>query len=146
MAEENPEQQEQQGQGNQEQEQEQVETVNKADYDKVVAERDDLLQYKPHEPSEEEQQFQQQKQELFDEKVNLQLEKNGLSNFKDVIKVNDEDELNNTIKSLNKIVKQVKLDSGYVPEQHAKDDEYSKFEKNGNTEGMIGTKLAKLFK
>ncbi|GIO22487.1 hypothetical protein [Oceanobacillus sp. J11TS1] len=114
--------------------------------DPIVAERDNLLQYKPKELSEEEKQFKQQQQDFFNQKVDFQLEKNGLTQFKDIIKVDNEEELNTVVDSLTQIVKQVKLDSGYVPEEHLKESEYEKYSKARDVQGMIGVKLSKLFK
>lgn len=122
-----------------------LEWVNN-ELDPVVAERDNLLQYKPKEPTEEEKAFKQQQQDLFNEKVEFQLEKNGLTQFKDVIKVGNEEELNSVVEALTQITKQIKLDSGYVPDNHLKDNEYDKFAQEGNVSGMISTKLSKLFK
>ncbi|MFB4473318.1 hypothetical protein ACDI16_10255 [Oceanobacillus caeni] len=122
-----------------------LEWVNN-ELDPVVAERDNLLQYKPKDLSEEEKAFKQQQQDFFNQKVDFQLEKNGLTQFKDVIRVEDEEELNSVVEALTQITKQIKLDSGYVPDNHLKDNEYDKFAQEGNVSGMISTKLSKLFK
>lgn len=112
----------------------------------VVTERDDLLQYKPKDLTDEEKGFKQQQQDFFNQKVDFQLEKNGLKQFKDVLKVENDEELETTIQSLTKIMNDVKLATGYIPKDKAKDDEYSKFAKEGNTQGMIASKLSNLFK
>lgn len=112
----------------------------------IVTERDSLLQFKPKEYSDEEKAFMAQQQQFFDEKVDFQLEKSGLKAFKDVIKVENDEELKGVIEKLGQIVKQVKLDSGYVPDNHLKDNEYDKFAQEGNVSGMISSKLSKLFK
>jgi len=130
----------------QEQEQNQAETVSKADYDAIVSERDNLLQYKPHEVTEEEKIMQEKQENLWQKEIDLTLKDNDLEQFKDVIKVNDEDELKEVVKGLSQIVNDIKVSTGYVPKDHAVDDEYSKHEKDGNTQGMIATKLANLFK
>lgn len=122
-----------------------LEWVNN-ELDPVVAERDNLLQYKPKDLTEEEKAFKQQQQDFFNQKVDFQLEKNGLTQFKDVIKVGNEEELNSVVEALTQITKQIKLDSGYVPDNHLKDNEYDKFAQEGNVSGMISTKLSKLFK
>lgn len=122
-----------------------IEWVNN-ELDPIVAERDDLLQYKPKDLTDEEKAFKQQQQDFFNQKVEFQLEKSGLSHFKDVIKVENDEELEEVIGKLGQIVKQVKLDSGYVPDNHLKDNEYDRYAKEGNVSGMISTKLSKLFK
>lgn len=121
-----------------------LEWVNN-ELDPVVAERDNLLQYKPKDLSEEEKALKQQQQDLFNEKVEFQLEKNGLTQFKDVIKVENDEELENVVKGLSQIVNDIKVSTGYIPKDNAKDNEYDKFVKEGNTQGMIATKLSKLF-
>ncbi|MFD2638425.1 hypothetical protein [Piscibacillus salipiscarius] len=113
--------------------------------DPIVTERDELLQYKPKELTEEEKALAEKEQNLFKREVNATLKENGLEQFADVVKVQDEEELNQAVKSLNQIVNDIKTSVGYVPQDHATDDEYSKFEKDKDTKGMIGTKLTKLF-
>jgi len=112
----------------------------------LVTERDDLLQHKPKDLTDDEKAFQTKQQGLWGKEVNLSLKENGLEQFADVIKVADEDELNQVVTSLTKIKNDMKVESGYVPKDKAKDDEYSNFEKNKDTKNMISSKLAGLFK
>lgn len=112
----------------------------------IIAERDELLQYKPKELSDEEKALQQKEQELFKKEVELELKSAGLEQFKDVIKVENEKELQETIKTLTKIVNEIKMSTGYIPKDNLKDDEYNFYAKKGDTKGMIATKLSKLFK
>lgn len=125
---------------------EEVETVAKTDYEQVVAELDELKGKLPNEPTEQELAFQQKEQELFNKSIQLELKEKGLDQFASIIKVENEDDLKTTIDQLKQITNQIKIDSGYIPSDHAKDDEYSNFAKDGNTVGMIGNKLSKLFK
>lgn len=126
------------------QQEEQVETVSKAEYDAILAERDDLIQYKPKELSEEEKVF-QAKQEAFNKQVlEFAIKEAGLSDFADFIQNQEEIE---AFKGLvKKIEDKVKKDLAYKPENHKQTDEYSQFEQKGDTKGMIGSKLASLFK
>ena len=112
----------------------------------LVTERDDLLQHKPKDLTDDEKAFETKQQGLWGKEVNLSLKENGLEQFADVIKVADEDELNQVVTSLTKIKNDMKVESGYVPKDKAKDDEYSNFEKNKDTKNMISSKLAGLFK
>ncbi|WP_010651180.1 hypothetical protein [Oceanobacillus massiliensis] len=112
----------------------------------IVTERDGLLKYKPKELSDDEKAFKQQQQDFFTQKVDFQLEKNGLTPFKDVIKVENEEELTTIVEALTQITKKIKLDSGYIPDNHLEENEYDKFSKEGNVSGMIGSKLSQLFK
>jgi predicted adenine nucleotide alpha hydrolase (AANH) superfamily ATPase len=127
------------------QNQQKIEMVSKEEFEKVVAERDELLQFKPKELSEEEKALQTKQQELWQKEVSLSLKEAGLEQFASVLKVSDEKELKEVIKSLTQIVNDIKASTGYVPADHAKTDEYSKFEKEKNVAGMIGVKLSKLF-
>jgi len=112
----------------------------------VVNERDDLLQHKPKEQTDEEKAIAEKEQDLWKKEVNISLKENGLEQFASIIKVNDEDELKETVKQLSQIKNDIKVENGYVPKEHAKEDEYSKYEKENDVSGMIGTKLSKLFK
>src|SRR5699024_10171684 len=120
-----------------EEEHEEVETVSKADYDAIVAERDDLAQYKPVEKSDAEKAMETKQQELWQKEVNLTLKENGLDKLADVIKVTDTDELNRRIETLNGIIDQYKVENAYVTENHAKQDEYDSAKNSGDTTGMI---------
>ena len=112
----------------------------------LVTERDDLLQHKPKDLTDDEKAFETKQQGLWGKEVNLSLKENGLEQFADVIKVADEEELNQVVTSLTKIKNDMKVQSGYVPKDKAKDDEYSNFEKNKDTKNMISSKLANIFK
>lgn len=118
----------------------------KTEYDPLVVERDGLLQFKPADKSEEEQAFEIKQQELWDKEVGLTLKEHGLESYAGVIKVANAEELTSTVDNLQQAVKDIKLSTGYIPKDTAKDDEYSKNEKNKNTVGMIGNKLANFFK
>lgn len=112
----------------------------------LQTERDELLQFKPKDLSDEEKAIQTKQQELFNKEIELELKSSGLEQFASIVKVSNTDELKEVIKSLGQIVNDIKVSAGYVPSDHAKTDEFSKFEKDKNTVGMIGTKLASLFK
>lgn len=112
----------------------------------IIAERDDLLQFKPKDLSDEEKQFKAKQKELFDKEVSLTLKEHGLQQFASIVKVENEDELKETVKALNGIVNQLKIDLGYVPNEHRQQNEYDLFAQKKDTKGMISTKLANLFK
>lgn len=119
------------------QENQEVETVTKEEYDAIVAERDELLQFKPKELSDEEKAIQTKQNELWQKEVSLTLKENNLDRFVDVIKVSDEEELANTIKTLTGIVDEFKVDNAYVPTNHATANEYEKAKEKGDTTNMI---------
>ncbi|WP_346200135.1 hypothetical protein NSQ96_16270 [Caldifermentibacillus hisashii] len=127
---------------NQEQQQEQQqelqnETVSKEQYDSVIAELEEVKAKLPKELTEEEKAIQQKQQELFDKEIHLTLKENGLEQFKDIIKVSNSDELKDTIKKLNKIVNNIKIEVGYVPEDHKQVTAYEQAKQKGDTKGMI---------
>lgn len=130
---------------NQQQDQ-QIETVSKEEFDAVVAERDDLLQFKPKELSDEEKAFQTREQELFNREVQLEIKSAGLEKFAEFISVESKDDLAAKIEKFQSVLNDFKVENSYVPTEHKANDPYSKFEADKNTKGMIGSKLASLFK
>lgn len=112
----------------------------------IVAERDGLLQFKPKDLSDEEKAIKTKQQELFDKEVSLTLKEHGLEKFASIVKVSNEDELKETVKALNGIVNQIKIDLGYIPDNHKQQNEYDTFAQKNDTKGMIATKLSKLFR
>jgi hypothetical protein len=118
------EEQNQNQEHHEQQHEQQVETVAKEEYDAIVAELEDVKGKLPKEISDEEKQLQQKQQELFNKEVHLTLKENGLEQFAPVVRVTNEDELRETIKQLNKIVNDIKVSVGYVPQDNAKDNEY----------------------
>lgn len=134
---------------NQELEQQETEiqdvTVSKEEYDKVIAELEDVKSKLPKDLSDEEKALQTKQQELFDKEVTLTLKENGLEQFASIVKVGDSDELKTVIESLTSIVNQIKIDNGYIPNDHKQQNEYDVFASKKDTQGMIATKLSKLF-
>ncbi|MCM3719169.1 hypothetical protein [Fictibacillus phosphorivorans] len=112
----------------------------------IQSERDELLQYKPMELSEDEVKLQTKQQELFSKEVALTLKENGLEKFASIVKVSNEDELKEVVEELTSVVNDYKVEMGYKPTDHKQNDKYSQFEKNKDTKNMIGSKLANLFK
>lgn len=118
-------------------EQDEVVTVSKAEYDAIIAERDELLQYKPVEPTEEEKAFATKQEELWAKEVALTLKENGLERFADVIQVKDTEELNKTIEILNDVMDEIKVENAYVPTDHARTSQYDTAKQKGDTQGML---------
>ncbi|WP_368974706.1 hypothetical protein NST61_17010 [Caldifermentibacillus hisashii] len=127
----------QQNNEQQEQQQEQVETVAKSKYDTLVAELEKVKTKLPKELTEEEKALQEKQKELFDKEIQLTLKENGLEQFKDIVKVANDDELKETIKKLNKIVNNIKIEVGYIPEDHKQVTAYEQAKQKGDTKGMI---------
>ncbi|WP_241736681.1 hypothetical protein [Anoxybacillus flavithermus] len=128
----------------QEQQQEQQQTVDMKTYLDLVAKMEKMEQMLSQE-AEKQKEIEAKQQELWQKQVQLTLRENGLEKFADIVKVSNEDELNDVVKKLSQIVNEIKVETGYVPSDHAKTDEYSKYEKEKNAAGMIAVKLSKLF-
>lgn len=129
-----------------EQQTDEVETISKAEYDAIVAERDELIKYKPKEVSEEEKAIITKQQELWQKEVALTLKENNLERFTDVVNVSDTNELESVIETLSNALNEYKVDNAYVPKDHAVEDEYEKYSQNKDAKGMIASKFSKLFK
>ncbi|WP_366162633.1 hypothetical protein ABXS71_06170 [Bacillus infantis] len=111
----------------------------------VIQERDGLLQFKPKDLSEEEKAFKTKEQELFQKEVTLELKSAGLEKFADFFNVQKIEELQPQVEKFQSLINEMKVEMGYIPSDHKKSDEFTKFEKDKNTVGMIGSKLSKLF-
>ncbi|WP_066173368.1 hypothetical protein [Bacillus marinisedimentorum] len=116
----------------------------------IQTERDDLLQYKPKEKTEEEKALETKHQELFQREVQLELKSAGLDKFADFFSVEKVEDLKPKIEQFQDIMtemkNEMKIEMGYKPDNHKQQDQYSKFEQDKNTTGMISSKLANLFK
>lgn len=106
----------------------------------------ELEQFKPVEKSDAEKALEAKEQELFNKEVNLYLKENGLAEFGEFFNVQNMDEVKVKVEQLNKILEAKKLNNAYVPDSHKSTDAYTKAEKNGDTLGMIGSKLSKFLK
>lgn len=128
------------------QEQTEVETVAKEQYDSIVAELEEVKGKLPKEISEEEKALQDKQQELWQKEKSLELKAVQLDKFADFFNASNTEELTAQIKQFQLLLNEVKVSMGYIPNDHKKTDEYTSFEKNKDTKGMIGNKLANLFK
>lgn len=137
-------QQQEQQQQEQTQQQEQQQTVDMKTYLDLVAKMEKMEQTLANE-AEKAQKMAEKEQELWQKQVQLTLKENGLEKFADIVKVSNEDELADVVKKLSQIVNEIKIETGYIPADHAKTDEYTKYEKEKNVTGMIAVKLSKLF-
>jgi len=111
----------------------------------IVSDRDELLQFKPVVKTDDEIAIETKQQELFQKEVSLELKSAGLEKFQEFIKVDSVEELSTQIEKFQGLLKDVKVETGYIPTDHKVADEFTKYEQDKNTMGMIGSKLAKLF-
>lgn len=112
----------------------------------ITTERDELLKFKPKELSDDEKAIQTKQQELFTKEVSLTLKEKGLEQFAEFLTGDSIEHINGKAGTLQTILKELKVDNSYKPDKHKSTDQYSQFEKDKNTTGMIGSKLSKLFK
>ncbi|EFV79045.1 hypothetical protein HMPREF1013_00674 [Bacillus sp. 2_A_57_CT2] len=115
------------------------------EFNPVVAERDELLQFKPKELSDEEKAMQTKQQELFHKEVSLEIKSAGLEKFAEFFNVQKIEDLQPQIEKFQGLLNEIKVELGYVPADHKKQNEYDVFATKGDTKGMIATKLSKLF-
>ena len=123
-----------------------IETVSKVDFDSLQAELDEVKGKLPKEKSEGEIALETKQQELFAKEVAFELKQAGLEQFASLIKVSDTEELTETIKTLSQVVSDIKASTGYVPNEHLKQDAYASAEQKKDVQGMLSSKLANLFK
>lgn len=79
--------------------------------------------------------------------IKLEATKAGLD-VEQVFDLIDSDSLEKAQAKINKLVelkKKQDIDNSYRPTDHKADDSYSQFEKSGNVEGMLKSKITRLF-
>jgi hypothetical protein len=86
------------------------------------------------------------KKDNLNNSIKLEMAKNGLDlDLFDLVSADDLEGSKAKITKLMDLQKKQKIDNSYKPDNHKNDDEYSKAEKDGNVEGMLKSKLSKLF-
>lgn len=122
------------------------ETVSKADYDALKVELEELQGKLPQEPTDAEINLKKREKELFSKEVNLTLKENGFGQFAPLFThVQDMDELNSSIKLLQEIYKQDKINKSYVPSGATSTTEYEQAQSKKDAQSMISAKFSKLF-
>ena len=100
---------------------------------------------KPTPKTDKEKEIEEKEKELWAKEKSLYIKEKGLSDFADFINGESLEDLDKSIEKLNTILEAKKLNNSYIPQDHKTTDAYSIAEKNKNVEGMIGSKLSKLF-
>ena len=86
------------------------------------------------------------KKDNLNNSIKLEMAKNGLDlDLFDLVVADNIDTAKTKITKLMDLQKKQKIDNSYKPNEHKNDDAYSVAEKNGNVEGMLKSKLSKLF-
>lgn len=111
----------------------------------VIKERDELLQYKPKEETDEQKEIAQLKAQLQHQQLVSNLEKAGLIDFMDFVSVGDGEEIQEKIEKLNTVLEARKLSNNYVPDNHKQTSKYEQAASKNDTVSMINAKLSKLF-
>ncbi len=126
-------------------EQESPETILKADYDALKVELEELQGKLPKPLTDAEINLKKREDELFAKEVELTLKDNGFGQFVPLIKVQNNDELDMSIKLLQEIYKQDKIKNSYVPSGATSTTEYEQAHVKKDVGGMIAAKLNGLF-
>lgn len=105
----------------------------------------ELAGLKPVQKTDKEIALETKEIELWNKEKSLHIKEKGLSDFADFFSGNTLEDLDKSIDKFNAIMEAKKLNNSYVPEGHKSADTYSQAEKNKDTQGMIGSKLSKLF-
>lgn len=100
---------------------------------------------KPAPKTDKEKEIEEKEKELWQKEKSLHIKEKGLSDFADFINGESLEDLDKSIEKLNTILEAKKLNNSYIPQDHKTTDAYSIAEKNKDTQGMIGSKLSKLF-
>lgn len=86
------------------------------------------------------------KKDNLNNSIKVEMLKSGLSeDLFDLVSADDVETSKAKITKLMDLQKKQQIDNSYKPEQHKSEDEYSKAEKNKDVEGMLKSKLSKLF-
>jgi hypothetical protein len=86
------------------------------------------------------------KKDNLNNSIKLEMAKNGLDEeLFDLVSADNVENAKAKITKLLDLQKKQKIDNSYKPNEHKNDDAYSVAEKNGNVEGMLKSKLSKLF-
>ncbi|HZG59904.1 MAG TPA: hypothetical protein VEY68_05455 [Anoxybacillus sp.] len=125
--------QDQQQDQTQQQDQQQVDMKT---YLELVAKMEKMEQTLANE-AEKQKEIEAKQNELWQKQVQLTLKENGLEKFADIVKVSNEDELKDVVKKLTSIVNEIKIETGYVPNDHKQMTAYEQAKKQGNTVAMI---------
>ncbi|WP_155116416.1 hypothetical protein [Anoxybacillus flavithermus] len=120
----------------QEQQQQDQQQVDMKTYLELVAKMEKMEQTLANE-AKKQKEIEAKQQELWQKQVQLTLKENGLEKFADIVKVSNEDELNDVLKKLTAIVNEIRIETGYIPADHKQMTAYEQAKKQGNTKNMI---------
>src|SRR5690606_1302533 len=109
-----------------------------------VAEMQTQLETLQQSQQTKENELQELQAKLFNQKVEQALKDANLLQFKDIVHVSDEDELNEAIEKLSTAVSSTTQD--FQPSGKRNTSAYEVASNKNDTVGMIGSKLSKLFK
>lgn len=109
------------------------------EYNPIIAERDELLQFKPKTLPDDEKALQQKQAELLQKEMELLMKEANVSDFTDLIAAKDAEELKSKIGKLNDVLKARTIDSSFKPDDHKQQSAFDVARAKGDTQGMIKT-------
>lgn len=122
------------------------EMVLKSDLEALQGKYDDLVSTIPKVPTEQELALLEREQVLFDKEVSFTLREQGFEAFAPILKVTNQEELDNAIQVLKEIHNQQQVKNSYIPLTKTDKTEYEKAVQKKDVNGMITTKFANFFK
>ena len=105
----------------------------------------ELTGLKPVPKTDKEVELETKEAELWDKEKSLHIKEKGLSDFADFFSGNTIEDLDKSIEKFNTIMEAKKLNNSYIPDGHKTTNAFAEAEKNKDTQGMITSKLSKLF-
>jgi exonuclease VII small subunit len=126
------------------------ETYSKAEVEQMLLEYESKIQELEKSIADFEtvkQQYSELQKDNLATQIKLEATKAGLD-VEQVFDLIDSDSLEKAQAKINKLVelkKKQDIDNSYRPTDHKPDDSYSNFEKSGNVEGMLKSKISRFF-
>ncbi|WP_419893622.1 hypothetical protein [Oceanobacillus kimchii] len=104
----------------------------------LQVELEDLKGKVPKPKTDAEKALEQREKKLFDKEVSVELKANGLEAYQGIISPADKKGLDDTIKALNKVHTDLKINNSFTPTDKKKGtDSYDVAKQNGDTKGMV---------
>ena len=126
------------------------ETYTKAEVEQMLSEYESKIQELEKSVADFEtvkQQYSELQKTNITTQIRLEATKAGLDPEEvfDLIEAEDVKKAQEKINKLVELKKRQDIDNSYKPSDHKADDSYSQFEKSGNVEGMLKSKITRLF-
>jgi len=126
-----------------------MESIEIAETNEVInqEQQESPLEQEKQELQKEIERLEQEKFELENQRLQIMLEKHGMSFAKEYMeKYGYAKTADERLDVITQLLNEIKIDMGFKPKEVAKQDDYTAHKKNGDAKGMIASKFAKLFK